>query len=165
MLCTSSVCVLPDICSHCYTATGKCHCWLRCLEEGCHATYRSFCLPYPDRTNSSLLGMQPQPSAQPPQAQQLFQRMTTRTLRPISCGALPFPFHVHFMPVQSFIWDCLLALVLRPSFCAALSLLICLFFSFVPIFSYTSRLSSFSIQSCFSHQNQTLLYNNVDIGY
>lgn len=126
---------------------GKCHCSPQRLEEGCHTLYRSVCLAYPDRTNSSLLGMLAQPSARPQQAQQLFHGMNAHTLSPISSGSLPLSFHVPFM--LFILLSCIVSLFWF--FSAGLFVGVFLRRLFVPLFLYFAQilplcLSSFSTE-------------------
>lgn len=106
--CTSSICILPDLWSHCYSACREMSLFTATPRAGLSYTIQiSVCLAYPDRTNSSLLGTVAWPSAQPPQAQQLFHGMNAHTLRSISSGLLPFSLYVSFMPLYSIILVCL----------------------------------------------------------
>lgn len=107
----------------------------------------SVCLAYPDRTNSSLLGMLAQPSARPQQAQQLFHGMNAHTLSPISSGSLPLSFHVPFM--LFILLSCIVSLFWF--FSAGLFVGVFLRRLFVPLFLYFAQilplcLSSFSTE-------------------
>lgn len=100
-----------------------------------HTIQISVCLAYPDRTNSSLPATLAQPSAQPPQAQQLFHGMNAHTLYSISSGSLPFSLQVSFVPLYSFILNSLLALVL---FCCLFEYVFISSAVFVYSFFYTN---------------------------
>lgn len=109
--------------------------------------YTDLCLAYPDRTNSSLLGMLAQPSARPQQAQQLFHGMNAHTLSPISSGSLPLSFHVPFM--LFILLSCIVSLFWF--FSAGLFVGVFLRRLFVPFFLYFAQilplcLSSFSTE-------------------
>lgn len=154
-LCTSSICVLPDLWSHCYSASRKMSLFTALPRAGLsHTIQISVCLAYPDRTNSSLPATLAQPSAQPPQAQQLFHGMNAHTLYSISSGSLPFSLHVSFVPLYSFILNSLLVLVL---FCCLfeyvfLSSAVFVYSFFIPILPYIAHFQHIFLLFTLSYQ-------------
>lgn len=90
-MCTSSICILPDLRRYCYSASREMSLFSATPRAKLSYTVQiSVCLASSDRTNSSLLGMLAWPSAQPPRAQILFQGLNAHTLRSVSSGSLPF---------------------------------------------------------------------------
>lgn len=63
-LCSSSICILPDLWSHGYPASSGTPLFAAAPGAALSSTVQiSVCLPYPDSTDSSLLGSPAQPCA------------------------------------------------------------------------------------------------------
>lgn len=102
-LCTSSICILPDLRRCCYSASREMSLFSATPPSRVVIHCADLCLASSDSTNSSLLGTLAWPSAQPPAAQQLFQGMNAHTLHSrLLWLAASFP-HVSFTPLYSII--------------------------------------------------------------
>lgn len=128
------------------------------------------CLASSDRTNSSLLGMLAWPSAQPPQAQLLFQAMAAHTLRSVSSWLAAFFPYVSFMSLYSIIST------LSPH-STFLTRPLCSFFCLYPLVSSPCYKFSFYVehlevhaslnkaQSCCHHSDMQLVSLNNSSGW